>query len=323
MDAATLGLELRRGVASIVPFKTTAALIVEYGGMIDLASDSGQLQDIIAEVVYANDYFEVSYGDDPKIVHRPPQLGQPRGEMLGVYASFRLANGGRVRAILDREEIEVIKSRAPGSRSSDSPWNGPFEAQMWKKTAIRRAMKLVPRSLAPRAHEAMQIEDAYASGERRVEAVDIDSAGAESPPATRAAAVCERVATARRRGRPPIQEVEAMTPAPSEQPADETPPLTEPDGVVQQTAATPEPQPPAQQHTPESLLQSCIDIWPARKAMGSQAFRELAAGRCRKPDEMANAAKRIELLQAECLRLRPDDPKQLGELCKQINGEVP
>ena len=40
----------------------------------------------------------------------------------------------------------TVKNASPAGKKDDSPWNGKFEYEMWKKTAIRRLTKLLPKT---------------------------------------------------------------------------------------------------------------------------------------------------------------------------------
>lgn len=78
MTCAQLGL--RPGVlghAWLLPFydsksrQQQAQLVVGYQGLVELAHRSGKIQSLIARTVYANDYFDVDYGLEDKLVHKP------------------------------------------------------------------------------------------------------------------------------------------------------------------------------------------------------------------------------------------------------------
>lgn len=110
---------------------------------------------IDAQLVYENDDFEQTLGDDAAIHHKAPKLGQPRGKEIGVYAIARLPNGMIMREVMDREMIEQVRKV---SRSGN---NGPW-AQWWgemaRKTVIRRLAKRLP-ILDPALAETVQRDD--------------------------------------------------------------------------------------------------------------------------------------------------------------------
>jgi hypothetical protein len=45
---------------------------------------------------------------------------------------------------MPKEEVMKVKAASPSAGSNYSPWNGPFELEMWRKTAIRRLSKTLP-----------------------------------------------------------------------------------------------------------------------------------------------------------------------------------
>jgi len=96
---------------------------------------------INAQVVHENDLFVREEGDEPKIEHKPAQLGSQRGKMIGAYAVFRNASGILHREVMDAAQIESVQaqSKAPGSLM----WT-KFQQEAWRKTVIRRGIKSVP-----------------------------------------------------------------------------------------------------------------------------------------------------------------------------------
>ena len=101
MEAAQLGLEPDDvlGHAYLVPFKNSktnrleAKLMIGYRGFVALGRNSGDLEDIGAQVVYSNDKFDYEYGLDCYLKHKP--ASEDRGEMVAVYAYARLKGGGK------------------------------------------------------------------------------------------------------------------------------------------------------------------------------------------------------------------------------------
>lgn len=110
---------------------------------------------IDAQMVYENDDFEQTLGDDAAIHHKAPKLGQPRGGEIGVYAIARLPNGMVMREVMDRDQVEKVR------KVSRSGANGPW-AQWWgemaRKTVIRRLAKRLP-ILDPKLAETIQRDD--------------------------------------------------------------------------------------------------------------------------------------------------------------------
>jgi len=148
MNAAQLGLEPNTplGQAYLIPYKNKGKLECQfqigYKGMIDLVYRNEQVQTIQAQIVYENDFFEYELGLDSKLIHRPALAD--RGEMLLVYALFKLKNGGHGFEVLSKDDVIKYAERySKGITSEYSPWKSNFE-DMAKKTAIKRVLKFAP-----------------------------------------------------------------------------------------------------------------------------------------------------------------------------------
>lgn len=148
MSAAQLGLEPGPlGEAYLVPFRDgrtgnyQVTFIPGYKGLIKLAWQSGQLADIWAEVVYANDEFDYTLGLERNITHKPAKGA--RGEPEYVYAVAKLKDGGTPFVVMAYEEVESIRSRSKASKNG--PWVTDWAA-MAKKTAVKQLSKWLPMS---------------------------------------------------------------------------------------------------------------------------------------------------------------------------------
>jgi recombination protein RecT len=145
LDCARLGLAPCTEQASLVPFKGQVTLIVGYEGYVQLMYRSGQVEQVVAELVYEADEWEYSLGDGGRFFHRPNILAENRGKVLFAYAYATLSGGGRTRvAIVTRREAERLQ-KDYGRGKATSPWNTNFEA-MWLKSALRRVQKFAPKS---------------------------------------------------------------------------------------------------------------------------------------------------------------------------------
>lgn len=109
---------------------------------------------IDAQLVHENDEFEQVLGDDAAIHHKAPRLGSPRGEILGVYAIAKLANGMVMREVMDTDAIEQVREC---SRDKDGIWK-KWYGEMARKTVIRRLAKRLP-ILDPKVAETIQRDD--------------------------------------------------------------------------------------------------------------------------------------------------------------------
>lgn len=161
MAASQVGLEVDDilGQAYLVPFWDTknkrfaAQLQIGYKGFLDLARRSGQVTNIVSQVVYANDLFDFEYGFDEKLRHKPATNN--RGGAMYVYAYANLKDGGRVFEVLTLDDVEKARMSSSSQKDfntkqiSKTPigiWKDHYEA-MARKTAIRRLAKYLPLSV--------------------------------------------------------------------------------------------------------------------------------------------------------------------------------
>lgn len=158
VTAAQLGLMIGvNGSCWLVPYKQECQLIIGYQGLVDLAYRSGRVGSITSDVVCENDLFEFEQGLDQKLRHKPCMTG-PRGRIYAVYAIATLKDSkDKVFVVLTEDEVMKVKNASRGAGSASSPWNGDFRAEMWKKTAVRRLVKLLPKSVE--LMEALEFEN--------------------------------------------------------------------------------------------------------------------------------------------------------------------
>jgi recombination protein RecT len=92
-------------------------------------------------MVHKNDRFRFWIdGEGEHIDHEPLMFGD-RGEVIGVYALAKTKDGGLYVEVMDKAQVMAVKG---ASRAKTGPWTGPFEHEMWRKTAIRRLSKRLP-----------------------------------------------------------------------------------------------------------------------------------------------------------------------------------
>lgn len=138
--------------AAIVPFWSSkkkcyeAQFMVMYQGIIKLAMNSRHILSVYANVVRERDFFNYTLGSDAKLDHKPAM--SDRGEMIAAYAIAKLSSGGDVFEVMIKEDIMRIKGRSQGKDKEYSPWNTEdFEPWMWRKTAVKQLLKLIPKSV--------------------------------------------------------------------------------------------------------------------------------------------------------------------------------
>ena len=148
MNAAQLGLEPNTplGQAYLIPFQNKGSLqcefILGYKGLINLAYRNEQLQTIQAQCVYANDEFEYELGLNAKLFHKPAL--EERGDMVAVYALFKLQNGGYGFEVMSKQDIDSYAQKySKAINSSFSPWKSAY-TEMAMKTVIKRVLRYAP-----------------------------------------------------------------------------------------------------------------------------------------------------------------------------------
>ncbi len=150
MDCSALGIEPDNRMAYLIPYGNQCTLIVGYKALVALARRSGEISDIHADVVCANDQFEYSFGSEGKLIHKP-KLGD-RGDVVAAYSFAKLKDGSCSYEVMDLEEISAIKNRSKASKSG--PWVTDFN-EMAKKTVFRRHSKWLPVS-SEKMQEALE-----------------------------------------------------------------------------------------------------------------------------------------------------------------------
>lgn len=148
MNAAQLGLEPNTplGEAYLIPFQNKGVLECQfqlgYKGLINLAYRNEQLQTIQAQCVYGNDTFDYELGLNSCLYHKPT-IGE-RGDMIAVYALFKLQNGGYGFVVMSKQDVDMHAQKySKAVNSSFSPWKSAYE-EMAMKTAIKKVLKYAP-----------------------------------------------------------------------------------------------------------------------------------------------------------------------------------
>lgn len=153
MQAAACGLEPSGtlGQAYPVPFRNKKTgqrevqFIIGFRGMLSIARRSGEISSVIAEAVHEKDEFEIEYGMEPKLVHKPCVDGDP-GAFRGAYVVVRFKDANTEPVIKYMSKDEINKHRARSKASGDGPWVTDYE-EMAKKTVFRSVFKWLPVSI--------------------------------------------------------------------------------------------------------------------------------------------------------------------------------
>lgn len=155
IQAAQLGLEVGGplGQAYLVPFWNSkvganeAQMQVGYRGLLTLGYRSGQVGNMFAQLVHANDEFDIDLGSTPRVRHRPA-ITKERGEVIGVYAVL-------LKTVTDRPDVEWMSKQdiedhknkySKAANKGFSPWQTAW-GEMARKTPLRRLAKRTPVSV--------------------------------------------------------------------------------------------------------------------------------------------------------------------------------
>lgn len=192
MRSAQLGLEPDGvlGQAYLIPFKRSwkdgnewkskmeVQFIPGYKGLIDLARRSGEVSNIIAKEVYAQDEFDVDWSKEMPFIHKP-KLGGARNpeDVVYFWAMARFKDGGFHWDYMTRQEVEAIRDKGNGGKNA--VWKDYF-IEMGKKTAIRRIAKYLPMSVqkASATEDLLDSGKSFTNNEYGDIVIDQDGAGA-------------------------------------------------------------------------------------------------------------------------------------------------
>lgn len=156
LNIAAVGISLNpvRAEAFLVPRKGVVCLDISFRGLVKLATDSGGVDWVTAEVVCEKDDFTLGkMGDRP--LHNYDPFSQDRGAVKGVYAVAKLASGDYQICPMSLKECLDIRDKSPAGKSNDGPWKN-FQNEMMKKTAVKRLCKMLPKTNT-RLHKAIDI----------------------------------------------------------------------------------------------------------------------------------------------------------------------
>ncbi len=182
MEASTLGLEPGvLGDGYLIPYGKEAQFQPGYQGLIKLAMQSKMVLSVNAGGVRRGDFFEFQQGSDVFVNHRINIDTFNPDELPYVFYCVMRPTGGEIQAtIMPKAAVDRIRARSRAK--DDGPWVTDYE-QMGIKTAIKRALKYVPKS--PQLAQALEMDDRHEMGETAHDVFpDLpDLPGEEAPPA--------------------------------------------------------------------------------------------------------------------------------------------
>uniref|UniRef100_A0A6H1ZDC2 Putative DNA recombination protein n=1 Tax=viral metagenome TaxID=1070528 RepID=A0A6H1ZDC2_9ZZZZ len=161
IEAAQIGLEPVLGKAALIPYKNEVQFQPMYKGLIEVARRFAYIS-ITAHVVYEADRFEMSWGDDEKIIHiadiRNPD--REKSAKLGAYDVWRGDDKEIIsRRFMPTSQILFIRdtySKAWQKDGKASVW-GKHEDEQFVKTVIKNHCKLEPQCIE--MERAVELDD--------------------------------------------------------------------------------------------------------------------------------------------------------------------
>jgi len=142
-------------------YVTECTFTIGAAGWKELIIRNGGTAKMSAYVVRERDHFEITLGDDARLIHKP--CLDDAGEMKYVYCIVQLENGEKVFRYLNREQVYARRNKSTnidkktGEMKDASPWVGDFEEEMWIKTAIKHIRKFI--RISPQVGQAAAIDD--------------------------------------------------------------------------------------------------------------------------------------------------------------------
>ncbi len=145
VGAIGISLNPAKRQAYLVPRDGKICLDISYMGLLDLAIQSGSIMWGQAELVYTQDRFELHGFDKPPSHARDP-FSKERGEITGAYVVVKTREGDYLTTCMSIDEVLDIRNRsASWKQGQKGPWKTD-EGEMIKKTVIKRAYKLWPKT---------------------------------------------------------------------------------------------------------------------------------------------------------------------------------
>jgi recombination protein RecT len=135
---------------ALIPYGRELQFQVMYKGLAQLAYNSGIVNKIDAQLVFPEDEWSIEEGTDRRLVHKwtAESLQRDRTKVedaLFVYATAVLNTGEKTFVIMTQSEVQQIKTQSVKAIKDDTPWV-KWPTEQYKKTAVKRLTKLLPKS---------------------------------------------------------------------------------------------------------------------------------------------------------------------------------
>ena len=144
INVASTGLTLNpaHGYAYLIPRDGSICLDISYKGLIKIATDTGSVLWVRADLVHEADDF--TYHGPAAMPEHKANPFKERGDVVGVYCIAKTRDGDILTEVMDYAELEKIRGKSMSyAKKKSGPWVEWF-AQMAKKAVIKRASKTWP-----------------------------------------------------------------------------------------------------------------------------------------------------------------------------------
>lgn len=145
LNISAIGISINPALkeAYLIPRDGKVVLDISYIGLVKLATDTGSVEWVQVETVRESDLFEYQ-GVGLKPIHKFDPFAD-RGEIKGGYCVAKLASGDFLVTVMSKKEVDEIREKSSKVKSDKGPWSTFYE-EMMKKTILKRASKLWPKS---------------------------------------------------------------------------------------------------------------------------------------------------------------------------------
>lgn len=152
VNVAAIGLSLNPAtkLAYLIPRDKKMCLDISYMGLVKLATDSGSILWVQAQIVRAMDSFILN-GPGIMPTHTFNPFDKNRGDIVGAYVVAKTKDNEYLTEVMALDELLDIRDRTEAYKAykagkvSTCPWISD-ESEMMKKTVIKRAYKLWPKT---------------------------------------------------------------------------------------------------------------------------------------------------------------------------------
>lgn len=154
--------------AFIIPYRGEAKFQVGYKGLIEMMYRNPRVKKIYAEAVFEKDEFDYWYGLNPNLIHKPHR-GSDKGKLVCVYAICKLDDGEHIFSVVEKTELDKIKSFSQSANSDTSkfsPYNNGTDVHnfMEIKSAIKKLSKMIPKAGVIEISKAVDYDSRFEGG---------------------------------------------------------------------------------------------------------------------------------------------------------------